>query len=572
MATIIQIKRSSGSSSPATLKQGEMGLTFGAGTQANLGDRLFIGTGSVDSNGNATSIDVIGGKYFADLNDHVHGALTANSTIIVDANKAIDEIIVGNSATTGGQVKINEGTNNGSNFVALKAANNLGASTIFTLPTGDGTAGQFLKTDGSGNLGFETIFSNIDLAGDTGTDTYNTNETLTFTGGTGIDSAITNNQVTFNITNSGVDTNQIADDAVTNAKLSTNGETTLGSSLLTLGSTTTDLAGLTSLVVDDITINGQSLSTGSANKDINLSPHGTGTVKVPSGYEDRSGFDSQSLANKAYVDQVAQGLDTKPSCRAATTADLSATYNNGSSGVGATLTASSNGAIVVDGVSLSVGDRLLVKNQTTAAENGIYSVTTQGDGSTAFVLTRATPEDQPSELSGGAFVFVEEGSANADNGYVFTHTGAPTFGTTALDVAQFSGAGQIDAGAALSKTGNRLDVEVDNSSIEVATDALRVKASGITNAILAGTIATSKLANPTIFFTDETSTQGQVSLEGTLEFLAGEGLNTVANGNKLTISGELASNSNIGVAKFNSNNFDVTSGDVEISTIDGGSF
>ena len=51
-----------------------------------------------------------------------------------------------------------------------------------------------------------------------------------------------------------------------------------------------------------------------ANKDINLSPHGTGTVKVPSGYEDRSGFDSQSLANKAYVDQVAQGLDTKPSC------------------------------------------------------------------------------------------------------------------------------------------------------------------------------------------------------------------------------------------------------------------
>ena len=572
MATIIQIKRSSGSSSPATLKQGEMGLTFGAGTQANLGDRLFIGTGSVDSNGNATSIDVIGGKYFADLNDHAHGALTANSTIIVDANKAIDEIIVGNSATTGGQVKINEGTNNGSNFVALKAANNLGASTIFTLPTGDGTAGQFLKTDGSGNLGFETIFSNIDLAGDTGTDTYNTNETLTFTGGTGIDSAITNNQVTFNITNSGVDTNQIADDAVTNAKLSTNGETTLGSSLLTLGSTTTDLAGLTSLVVDDITINGQSLSTGSANKDINLSPHGTGTVKVPSGYEDRSGFDSQSLANKAYVDQVAQGLDTKPSCRAATTADLSATYNNGSSGVGATLTASSNGAIVVDGVSLSVGDRLLVKNQTTAAENGIYSVTTQGDGSTAFVLTRATPEDQPSELSGGAFVFVEEGSANADNGYVFTHTGAPTFGTTALDVAQFSGAGQIDAGAALSKTGNRLDVEVDNSSIEVATDSLRVKASGITNAMLAGTIATSKLANPTIFFTDETSTQGQVSLEGTLEFLAGEGLNTVASGNKLTISGELASNSNIGVAKFNSNNFDVTSGDVEISTIDGGSF
>ena len=572
MATIIQIKRSNAASAPSTLKQGEMGLTFGAGTQANLGDRLFIGTGSVDSNGDATSIDVIGGKYFADLNDHVHGTLTANSTIIVDSNKAIDELIVGNSATNGGQIKINEGTNNGSNFVALKSANNLGATTIFTLPVGDGTAGQFLKTDGSGQLGFETIFSNIDLAGDTGTDIYNTNETLTFTGGTGLDSAITNNNVTFNITASGVDTTQIADNAVTNAKLSTNGQTTLGSSTLTLGSTTTDIAGLESLVVDDITINGQTLSTGSANKDININPHGTGTVKVPSGYEDRSGFDNQSLANKAYVDQVAQGLDTKPSCRAATTANLSATYNNGSSGVGATLTASSNGAIVIDGVSASVNDRILVKNQTAGAQNGIYVVSTQGDGSTAFVLTRATPEDQPAELSGGAFVFVEEGTVGANNGYVFTHTGAPTFGTTSLDVVQFSGAGSVIAGAALTKSGNTLDVAVDDSSVEVATDALRVKALGITNSMLAGSIATSKLNNPTIFFTDETSTQGQVSLEGTLEFLAGEGLNTVANGNKLTISGELASSSNIGVAKFNANNFDVTSGDVEISTIDGGSF
>jgi len=572
MATIIQIKRSSATSAPSTLKQGELALTFGTGSQANLGDRLFIGTGSIDGNGDATSIDIIGGKYFADLNDHAHGTLTANSTIIVDSNKSIDELIIGNSATAGGQVKINEGTNNGSNFIALKAPNSVSATTTFTLPNGDGTAGQFMKTDGSGNLSFETIFSNIDLAGDTGTDVYNTNETLTFTGGTGLDSAITNNNVTFNITDSGVNTNQIADDAVTNAKLSTNGETTLGSSVLTLGSTTTDIAGLTSLVIDDITINGQTMSTGASNKDINLSPHGTGTVKVPSGYEDRSGFDSQSLANKAYVDQVAQGLDTKPSCRAGTTADLSATYDNGSSGVGATLTAGSNGAIVVDGVSLSVGDRLLVKNQTTASENGIYSVTTQGDGSTAFVLTRATPEDQPSELSGGAFVFVEEGTANADNGYVFTHTGAPTFGTTALDVAQFSGAGQIDSGAALSKTGNRLDVEVDDSSIEVATDALRVKAAGITNAMLGGSIATSKLANPTIFFTDESSTQGQVSLEGTLEFLAGEGMNTTANGNKLTIAGELASNSNIGVAKFSSDNFTVTTGDVTVTTIDGGSF
>ena len=182
--------------------------------------------------------------------------------------------------------------------------------------------------------------------------------------------AVTDNTVTINAT-ALTDSNLSGSAGISNANLA-NPTITLGSSTLTLGATTTDIDGLTSLVVDDITINGQTISTTSANKDINISSrHRYG--KSSSGYEDRSGFDSQSLANKAYVDQVGQGLDTKPSCRAGTTADLSATYNNGSSGVGATLTASSNGAIVIDGVSLSVNDRVLVKNQTTkAAENGIY--------------------------------------------------------------------------------------------------------------------------------------------------------------------------------------------------------
>ena len=188
-----------------------------------------------------------------------------------------------------------------------------------------------------------------------------------------------------------------------------------------------------------------------------------------------------------------------------------------------------------------------------------------------FVLTRATPEDQPSELSGGSFIFVEEGTANGDNGYVFTHTGNPTFGTTALDVTQFSGAGQITAGAALSKTGNQLDVEVDNSSIEVNADALRVKALGITNAMLAGSIDGAKIEN--FVFTDESSTQGSTQIGVPMEFLAGEGINTTASGQTLTIAGELASTSNIGVAKFNADNFAVSgSGDVTVEIIDGGSF
>jgi len=570
MATVIQIKRSSSTSAPATLKLGELAFTYGTGTQGNLGDRLFIGEGGVDGNGDANNISVIGGQYFAEILDHVQGTLTANGAVIVDDNKAIDQLIVGNSTSAGGEIRFNEGTNNGTNFVGLKAPNLLSATTTFALPGADGAPGQFLKTDGAGNLEFMTVNQYIDLAGDTGTDTYNTAETLTFAGGAGMDTVVTDNNVEIQA-NTLTDSNLSGSAGISNSNLA-NPTTTLGSSVLTLGATETDIAGLTSLVIDDITIDGQSVTTTAANKNINLTPHGTGTVILPSGYEDRAGFQNQSVANKAYVDQVAQGLDTKPSCKAATTADLVATYNNGTLGVGATLTADFNGAISVDDIALSVNDRLLVKDQTDATENGIYKVDQVGTGSTPFILTRATPEDQPSELSGGSFVFVEEGTIGSNNGYTFTHTGQPVFGTTDLDVSQFSGAGQITAGAGLIKDGNTIDTNPDNSSIEVSGDQIRVKPLGVTDSMIANnTLTGAKFADP-LYFKDESSTQGQVSIGGTLEFLAGEGINTIASGNQLQIVGELASTSNIGVASFSADNFTITAGDVEVTTVDGGTF
>ena len=571
MATVIQIKRSASTSAPATLKLGELAYTYGTGTQGNLGDRVFIGEGGVDGNGDANNISVIGGQYFTDMLDHVAGTLTGSGAVIVDSNLAIDTLNIGNSLTAGGELRFNEGTNNGTNYIGIRSPNAVTTSQTFVLPDGDGTAGQFLKTDGSGNLEFDTVNQYINLAGDTGTDTYNTSETLTFAGTGGMVQTVTDNTVTVTaeaLTNA----NLSGTAGITNANLA-NPETTLGTSVLTLGSTETDLAGLTSLVVDDLTLNGQSVTTTAGNKDINLSPHGTGTVVVPSGYEDRAGFGDNSLANKMYVDQVAQGLDTKPSCKLATTANLSASYNNGSAGVGATLTSSSNGTLTLDSTATNLNDRILVKDQTDATENGIYTLTTLGDGSNPWVLTRATPEDQPAELSGGAFVFVEEGVLNANNGYTFTHTGAPTFGTTNLDVSQFSGAGQITAGAALTKDGNQLDVAVDDSSIEVNTDALRVKALGVVNSMIANsTIQTTKLANPFITLTDESSTTGKVYLEENLDFLAGEGINTIVDNNSIRIEGEDATTSNKGVASFTSDNFTVTSGAVEITTVDGGTF
>ena len=564
MATIIKIKTSSGLGTPATAKIGELSYSYAVGAYNTLGDKLFIGVGPVDGNGDASSQVVIGGKYFTAALDHAPGTLTASSAIIVDANKAVDEIIIGNSTTVGGGIKLNEGTNNGTDNIIIKAPNTLAASYTLTLPADDGTPGQFLKTDGSGVLSFDTIYSSFTITGDTGTDTFNTNETLDFQGNSQVVTAVTNNQVAFSIANSSIGTTQLTDAGVTNVKLA-NSTITLGSSTLTLGSTTTDIAGITSLVVDDITINGQSITTTASNKDITLTPHGTGTVVVPSGYKDRAGFTDNSLANKAYVDSVSQGLDVKNSVEAATTTNLSATYSNGTAGVGATLTFGT-AVTTLDGYTLVNGDRILVKDQTNAFENGIYTRTS------STVFTRAIDADTSSDLSGGVFVFVEQGTLNGDNGYVFTHNGAPTIGSTNLPVSQFSGAGQITAGAALTKTGNQLDVAVDGSSIEITTDALNVKALGITNAMLAGSITRNKLANPFIRLADESSTIGQVYLEDTLEFLAGEGINTSVSQNRITISGELATSSNAGVAFFPTANFLVTSGSVAITTIDGGTY
>ena len=97
MASIIKIKRSGTSGSPSSLKLGEFAYSYLTGTQSNGGDRLYIGTGGVNGSGNANNIDVVGGKYFTDLLDHVPGTLSLSSAIITDANSKIDHLIVDNS-------------------------------------------------------------------------------------------------------------------------------------------------------------------------------------------------------------------------------------------------------------------------------------------------------------------------------------------------------------------------------------------------------------------------------------------------------------------------------------------
>jgi hypothetical protein len=144
-------------------------------------------------------------------------------------------------------------------------------------------------------------------------------------------------------------------------------------------------------------------------------------------------------ATKDYVDAATSStiLDVKQSVRAATTAALPAVTAAGS-GAGKTLTADANGALTVDGVTIANSDRILVKNQSTASDNGIYTQTTLGTGGTAFVLTRATDADQNSEVSAGMFTFVSEGTANADTGWVLTTNDPITVDTSSQTFAQFT--------------------------------------------------------------------------------------------------------------------------------------
>ena len=228
----------------------------------------------------------------------------------------------------------------------------------------------------------------------------------------------------------------------------------------------TDITG--DLDVDSVNINGSTISTTASNTDLTLSPNGTGTVKVPSGYDDRSGLGALSLVTKGYVDAVKQALDIKDSVHVASTANVSLTA--GSSGLEAGDT--------IDGVTLVAGDRVLLKNQTDASENGIYVAVASGG-----TPGRSSDADASVDVTSGMFVFVEEGTTNADQGYVLTTNNVITLNTTDLTFTQFSGAGQITAGNGLTKSGNTINVVPDAVTLSVSADEIKLKGDVTTTAL-----------------------------------------------------------------------------------------
>lgn len=173
-------------------------------------------------------------------------------------------------------------------------------------------------------------------------------------------------------------------------------------------------------------------------------------------------------ATKGYVDAARQGLDVKASVRVATTANITL-----------------SGTQTIDGVALVAGDRVLVKNQSTAKDNGVYVVA-------SGAWTRADDADSDADVTAGLYTFVEEGTVNSDSGWVLSTDNPITLDTTALTFAQFSGAGQITAGGGLTKTGNTLDVVGTADRITVFADNVDIASTYVGQASITtlGTVTT----------------------------------------------------------------------------------
>lgn len=253
------------------------------------------------------------------------------------------------------------------------------------------------------------------------------------------------------------------------------------------------------------------------------------------------------IANKEYVDATAGGINFHESVDHATTTALpTCTYNNGSSGVGATLTASANGALSIDGFAVSTADRVLIKNQANQAQNGVYVVTQTGSAGTPFILTRAsdfnTAGSGPNQIDAGDFFLVTTGTVNANTAWVQQTPLPITIGTTAIVFVQFGGGTggsgtvtsvDITPGTGISATGGPITTSGSITVTNTAPDQTVVLTQGGTTTI------TGTYPNFTISSADQyVGTVTSVSGTGTVNGLTLSG--TVTSSGSLTLGGTLS--------------------------------
>lgn len=239
-----------------------------------------------------------------------------------------------------------------------------------------------------------------------------------------------------------------------------------GTVTLTLNVADTDSAGL--LPASFWQMLNDATSDATASKLVKRDASGNAKVATPT--------DAAHIATKGYVDAARQGLDVKQSVRVATTDPIN-------------LSSDLNAGDTIDGVTLVAGDRVLVKNQSTALENGIYVATTSGAASRS---SDANGTADTGELKPGTFTFVEEGSVNSDKGFVVSTNGTITIDSTSIAWTQFSGAGSFTAGDGISQSGNTINVNVTANRTAITADAIDIASTyvGQSSITTLGTITT----------------------------------------------------------------------------------
>ena len=515
---------------------------------------------NLDLNGNTISSTDING----DINITPNGTgKSVITNLYTDATTSLAEYI---QDVTGGQIVDSTEIDATYDDVAGTTSLALKTTGVTAGSYGSATAIPTFTVDSKGRLsaaGTVSISTTLNIAGTTGTDGIAlATDTLTINGSGPISTAVNSSTNTLTISAADASTSSkgiasfdansfavssgavsIKAGGVTNTQL-VNSSVTLGSTSIALGASTTTLTGLTSVTSTNfvgalsgnassattlqtartiaisgpvtgtatsfdgsanITIpvtaldvghanvtgtlpvarggTGVTTSTGTGSVVLSASPALTGTPTAPTA---ALGTNTTQLATTEFVtaavDAARSGLDVKESVKAATTANITLSNTQ-----------------TVDGVALAVGDRVLVKDQTTGSQNGIYVVA-------SGAWSRSADANTSAEVNPGMFVFVEQGTVNADSGWVLTTDAPITLDTTALVFAQFSGAGQITAGSGLTKTGNTLNVgagtgiTVNADDVALTGQALafhNLATNGLVTRTAAGTVTARSIAGTT---------------------------------------------------------------------------
>jgi hypothetical protein len=418
----------------------------------------------------------------------------------VDSNGNVLDITVGNintaNLTANGLVTLNDVSNlkvTGGNIGQVLATDGTG-NLLFIDQSGGGGGGGSSIANGSssisipvfngdiiGSVNGSTVFNISNAVTDLNTDLNTNNITangnlfvnnITSNGNVSISETITANSITSNsnVSASGnISGNNITlTNDITGSNLIINTISSSGTSISiqdnvslngNLNLNNKDLSGISSGSMNTLGTNNLltgNLSTGnitSTGSGINFNARFLSNIGEP--------VNANSAATKNYVDLFVQGISVKTSVRVATNTDLATisggtvTYNNGTSGVGATLTTTGTFA-QIDSITIVNSDRILIKNETNSAHNGIYTKTSD------TVLTRATDSDTPTKLKAGVFVFIEAGTLYQDTGWVQTET-ITTIGTDPVTFSQFTGAGTYTAGPGLDLVGTQFSLASDIS-------------------------------------------------------------------------------------------------------------